>query len=169
MNMVASYIARTQEISWIFVIAVANLWTVSLVDVILNQHVISADVSMGIYCFCTEIVLEGDDQCIFRLYSQLVRVLETSGYLSHSDSLASTEESTTFDVDIRARHAGSGRSAEAIDDAVTLLLADKSFMSRRSSVRVLKLFCLIMERPQPRRSYMQSSLIWEDVLCLSLL
>ena len=44
----------------------------------------------------------------------------------------------------------SGRSAEEMDDIVTYLLTDYSFMSRRSLVRVLKFGCLIVEHPQKK-------------------
>ena len=56
----------------------------------------------------------------------------------------------TFVVKVRARHAGSERSAEMIDDIVAYLLADYSFMSRRSLVRVLKMCCLAIECPQKK-------------------
>ena len=91
-----------QVISWTSVIVA--VFVDRLVDVILGQQVISADFFMGVYCFCPEIILEGDDQHIFRLFSQLVHVLEKSGCLPHSDSLTSVEEFTTFVVDARARH-----------------------------------------------------------------
>ena len=87
-----------------------------LVDVIFGQHMVSADFFMGVYCFCPENLLEGDDQHVFHLYSQLFRVLEGSDCLSRSDSLASIEEFKTFVVDVRARHAGSERSAEKIEE-----------------------------------------------------
>ena len=38
------------------------------VNVLLVQHVLSADFSYGIYCFCPELLLEGDDQRVFQFF-----------------------------------------------------------------------------------------------------
>ena len=46
-----------------------------LVDVILGQQVVSSDFLQGLYCFCPELLLEGDDHHVFQLFSRLVRVL----------------------------------------------------------------------------------------------
>ena len=118
-----------------------------LVGVILGQQVVSSDFLQGLYCFCPELLLEGDDRHVFQLFSRLVRVLERCGCLSGSDARASIEEFTTFVVDARTRHRESGKSAEQIEDIVTYMLSDYSFMSRRSLVRVLKVCCLVVSRP----------------------
>ena len=119
-----------------------------LVDVILGQQVVSSDFFQGLYCFCPELLLEGDDQHVFQLFSRLVRVLERCGCLSSSDAQSSREEFTTFVVDVRTRHRESERSAEQIEDVTEYLLSDYSFMSRRSLVRVLKVCCLVVDRPR---------------------
>ena len=119
-----------------------------LVDVILEQQVVSSDFFQGLYCFCPELLLEGDDRHIFQLFSRLVRVLERCGCLSSSDAQSSREEFTTFVVDARTRHQESERSAEQIEDVTEYLLSDYSFMSRRSLVRVLKVCCLVVDRPR---------------------
>ena len=121
-----------------------------LVDVILSQHVVSSDFLQGLYCFCPELLLEGDDRHVFRLFSRLVRVLERCGCLPGGDAQASREEFTTLIVDARTRHRESERSAEQIEDVITYLLSDYSFMSRRSLVRVLKVCCLVIDRPQKK-------------------
>ena len=54
----------------------------------------------------------------------------------------------TFVVDARLCHAGSDNSAEGISDIVAYLLADYSFLSRKSLCRVFKLCCLVMRRPR---------------------
>ena len=119
-----------------------------LVDVILSQQVVSSDFLQGLYCFCPELLLEGDDRHIFQLFSRLVRVLERCGCLSISDALTRREEFATFVVSARTRHRDSERSAEQIKDVTVYLLSDYSFMSRRSLVRVLKVCCLVIDRPQ---------------------
>ena len=119
-----------------------------LVDVILGQQVVSSDFFQGLYCFCPELLLEGDDQHVFQLFSRLVRVLERCGCLSSSDAQSSREEFATFVVDVRTRHRESERSAEQIEDVTEYLLSDYSFMSRRSLVRVLKVCCLVVDRPR---------------------
>ena len=119
-----------------------------LVDVILGQQVVSSDFLQGLYCFCPELLLEGDDRHVFQLFSRLVRVLERCGCLSGSDAQSGREEFATFVVDARTRHQESGKSAEQIKDVTEYLLSDYSFMSRRSLVQLLKVCCLVVDRPQ---------------------
>ena len=121
-----------------------------LVDVILSQQVVSSDFLQRLYCLCPELLLEGDDRHVFRLFSRLVRVLERCGCLSGCDARASLEEFTTFVVDASTRHRESEKSAEQIEDVTTYLLSDYSFMSRRSLVRVLEVCCLVIDRPQKK-------------------
>ena len=77
-------------------------------------------------------------------------MLERCGCLSGGDAQASREEITNFVVDARTRHRESEKSAEHIGDVITYLLSDYSFMSRRSLVRVLKVCCLVIDRPQKK-------------------
>ena len=119
-----------------------------LVDVIVGQQVVSSDFLQGLYCFCPELLLEGDDRHVFQLISRLVRVLERSGCLSSSDAQSSREEFATFVVDARLRHRESEKSAEQIKDVIEYLFSNYSFMSRRSLVQVLKVCCLVVDRPQ---------------------
>ena len=90
-----------------------------LVDVILAQQVVSSDFFQGLYCFCPELLLEGDDRHVFQLFSRLLRVLESCGVIQSGVARTSLEEFTTFVVDARARHRDSGRSAEEISDIVS--------------------------------------------------
>ena len=46
-----------------------------LVDVILSLNLVSSEVMQGLYSFCPEILLEGDDQHIFCLFGKLLTVL----------------------------------------------------------------------------------------------
>ena len=118
-----------------------------LVDIILSLNLVTSEVMQGLYSFCPEILLEGDDQRIFRLFDKLLTVLKRSGYLSEDEAKTSMEEFTTYVVDARARHAASDRSAERIPDVVAHLLGDYSFLSRKCLLRVFKLCCLVIARP----------------------
>ena len=120
-----------------------------LVDVILECYVVASDFLQGVYSFCPELLLEGDDRYIFRLFGKLVQVLERSGALSHDDARTGTEEFVTFVVDVLSRHMDSGNGAESIADVVRDLLVDYSFLARRSLCRILRLCCLVLRRPAP--------------------
>ena len=121
-----------------------------LVDVVLGQQVVSSDFLQGLFCFCPELLLEGDDRHVFQLFSRLVRVLERSGCLSNGNARASLDKFTTFVVDAGTRHRGSDKRAEQVEYVTAYSLTDYSFMTRRSLVRVLKVCCLIVDRPQRR-------------------
>ena len=119
-----------------------------LVDVKLEElHLVSAVFLQGIYSFCPELLLEGDDQGVFQLFSKLLRVFERSRCSSSDDANASSEQFTTFVVDARDRHPNSGSNAEEMPDVVQHLLYDYSFAARRHLCRVLKLCCLVLDRP----------------------
>ena len=102
----------------------------------------------GLCSFCPELLLEGDNDCVFGLFKKLVLVLEKNRALSGSESKAAVEEFVTYVVDVRARHVSSGRSAEEIKNVVEFLLADYSFLSRKNLCRVLKLCCLVALKPR---------------------
>ena len=120
-----------------------------LVDVLLGSNLVASDFLQGVYAFCPELLLEGDDRYIFRLFSKLVRVLERSGALSSEEAKSGSEEFVTFVVDARRRHTDAERSAEDIVDVVSFLLNDYSFLARKDLCRILKLCCLVMRRPAP--------------------
>ena len=118
-----------------------------LVDVLLESNLVSSDFLQGAYSFCPELLLEGDDRYIFRLFSKLVRVLERSGALSSEEAKSGSEEFVTFVVDARRRHADAERSAESIADVMSYFLTDYSFLARKDLCRILKLCCLVMRSP----------------------
>ena len=119
-----------------------------LVDAILGQQPVTGEFSQGLYAFCPEFLLEGDDHHMLGLFSKLVRVLESSGCLSSSESRTAVEEYSTFVVDARRRHEDCGASAENVVDVQQYLLSDYSFLSRKSLVRVFKLCCLVALKPR---------------------
>ena len=117
-----------------------------LVEVILSLHLVSAEFYQGIYCFCPELLLEGDDRYILGLYAKLLRVLEKSGWLTTDVAKASLVEFTSYVVEVRVRHRDSDRSAAEIVDIVPYILADYSFCCRHNLVRVLELCSLVAMR-----------------------
>ena len=118
-----------------------------LEDVLVDSNLVSSDFLQGVYAFCPELLLDGDDRYIFRLFSKLVRVLERSGALSCEEAKSGSEEFVTFVVDARRQHVDSARSAEAIADVMDYFLSDYSFLARKNLCRLLKTCCLIMRRP----------------------
>ena len=119
-----------------------------LVTVILSQQSVTGDLPQGIYSFCPELLLEGDDHHMLLLFRKLIRVLERSGVKSALESKSATEEYSTFVVDARARHVSSEGIAEAIQDVRHHLLSDYSFLARKSLCRVFKLCCLVVSKPR---------------------
>ena len=119
-----------------------------LVDAILAQQPVTREFSQGLYAFCPELLLEGDDRHMLDLFSKLIRVLESSGCLSSSESRTAAEEYSTFVVDARRRHGNCGASAEDIVDVKQYSLSDYSFLSRKSLVRLSKLCCSIALKPR---------------------
>ena len=71
-----------------------------LVVSILSCQLVSASLLQGLYSFCPELLLEGDDDCVFSLFNKLVRVLERSGALSDLEFKAAVEEFVTYVVDV---------------------------------------------------------------------
>ena len=109
-----------------------------LVDAILSLHLVNGNFYQGIYCFCPEMLFEGDYRYIFGLFGKLVRVLEKVGCLSRDAVNASVEEFAAFLVEARFRHEESERAASAINDVVAYLLSDYGFLSRHNLIRVLQ-------------------------------
>ena len=117
-----------------------------LVVCILSRQLVSANLFQGLYSFRPELLLEGDNDCVFELFNKLIRALEKSGALSGSESKAAVEEAV-YVVDIRADHVSSGCRVEKIKNVVEFLLADYSFLSRKNLCRVFKLCCLVAMEP----------------------
>ena len=92
-------------------------------------------------------MLEGDDQSVFQLFSKLLRVFERSECLSSEVVSASSEEVTTYVIDVQARDRDSGARVEEIPDVVQYLLNDYCFSARHHFCQVLKLCCLVLDRP----------------------
>ena len=118
------------------------------VEIILAQYPASSDLMRYIYCFCPELLLEGGDEYIFGLFNCLVALLKRCKVLTDVEAGAATEEFLSFVVDVRARHDTGAQHAEEIPDLVAFLLADYSFLARKSLCRVFKLCCLVVVKPR---------------------
>ena len=68
----------------------------------------------GLYCFCPELLLEGDEKHVFDLFNRLARRLERCGAISDVEGKSAVEEFRTFVVDVRGRHAAGDEVAENI-------------------------------------------------------
>ena len=119
-----------------------------LIVVILKSPSASSRVSRGFYSFCPELLLEGDGQLVFRLFSDLCRILESCGALLSDESKAAVEEFSSYVVEKRSQHEASTGVASEIPDVVSLLLRDFGFQARVHGCRVLKLCVLITGRPR---------------------
>ena len=78
------------------------------VELILAQQAASSGFSSSLYCFCPELLLEGDDKHVFDMFNRLARHLERCGVISDIECESAVEEFRTFVVDVRGRHAASG-------------------------------------------------------------
>ena len=115
-----------------------------LVFVILKNPAVSSRVARGFSCFCPEIMLEGDDRAVFRLFADLTVVLESCGLLAADETKAGIEQFNSYIVEKRRQHDPSNITASEISDVVHCLLHDFSFQARHHVCRVLKLCCLVM-------------------------
>ena len=118
------------------------------VDIILVQYPAFSYFMRYIYCFRPELLLEGRDEYIFGLFNCLVALLKRCIVVTDTEAGAATEELLSFVVDIRARDDTSAQHADDVPDLVTFLLADYSFLARKSLCRVFKLCCLVIVKPQ---------------------
>ena len=110
-----------------------------LIVMILKCPSVSSWVSRGLYSFCPELVLEGEGQLVFRLFTDLCRVLESCGALLPDESKTAVEEFSSYVVEKRSRHEASMGVASEIPDIVCWLLRDFRFQARVHACRILKL------------------------------
>ena len=107
----------------------------------------SSAVSKGLYSFCPEMKLEGDDTTTFALFAGLCKVLETCGVIPSDVSRAAVEEYTSYVVERRKSHLSSGQAASGNADVVRHLLLDFWFQARHRVLRVCKLCCQFVGMP----------------------
>ena len=75
-------------------------------------------IAKGMYIFCPELMLEGDDSAVFSLFTESFRILGTCGELTSDDCSAAMEEFSSFAVEKRRYHAASEQSASGIVNIV---------------------------------------------------
>ena len=109
-----------------------------LVDVLLETNLSSSDFLQGVHAFCPEILLEGNDRYILRLFCKFVLAHEKSGSLSSEQLKSGAEEIVIFVVDDRLLNVACENSAEGIADVISYLLADYRFLSRKHLCRIFK-------------------------------
>ena len=115
----------------------------------LAQHCVCAcaDFMCGMYCFCPELLLKGDDRPVFDIFCKFVRILEHCGAVSFLEASSAVEKFLTYVVDARSRHVSGNKSAEKICDIMSHLLSDYSFLARKTLCQVFKLCCLVAIKP----------------------
>ena len=118
-----------------------------LVVTLLKNPSATSAVSKGIYSFCPELMLEGDNSTAFALFAGLCSILETCGVLASDESKGALDEYSSFIVERRKSHASSKQSATNIDDVVAYLLLDFGFQARHRVFRVFRLCCLFIGMP----------------------
>ena len=119
-----------------------------LILTILKSPSVTSRVARGLYCFCPELMLEGDGQLVFQLFPEMCRILESCGSLSSDESKAAVEEFSSYVVEKRVQHEVSQGVASDIPDIVSWLLRDFRIKARHHVCRVLKLYVLVTGRPR---------------------
>ena len=110
-----------------------------LIVVIVEQVSSTSDVSRGLYSFCPELLLEGDDYGALSLFAGLCHIFVVCGLVSKDESKAAVEEYSSYVVEKRRQHVDSGRSGSDVNNVVDFLLRDYSFQARRHVYHVFKL------------------------------
>ena len=119
-----------------------------VVVLLLKTSTVTSIVSRGLYSFCPAMMLEGDNVIAFTLFADLCRLLVDCGALLSDAATAAQEEYTSFVVEERGLHSGSGRTSESTTDVMQFLLQDFGFQARHRLLRVFKLCCLIVGTPR---------------------
>ena len=104
----------------------------------------NSGISRGLYCFCPEIMLEGDDQHVFELFDSLCELFGSCNVLSADDLKAAAVEYKSYVVEKRRHHKDYTYGASKIRDVVQFLLRDFDFQSRTHVFRLFKICCLLV-------------------------
>ena len=114
------------------------------VFLVLEHMTVTSGISRGLYCFCPEIMLEGDDQHVFELFDSLCELFGSCNVLSADDLKAAAVEYKGYVVEKRRHHKASTYGASEIRDVVQFLLRDFGFQSRTHVFRLFKICCLLV-------------------------
>ena len=104
--------------------------------------------SQGVYRFCPEILLEGDDSTVFGLFASLCELLKSYDVVTVDESEAAVEDFHSYIVEKRRQHEGGSHTASDIPDVIRYLVRDLSFQALVHLFRVFKLCCLIIGVPE---------------------
>ena len=113
-------------------------------SLILSSTAVTSGVSRGLYSFCPEIMLQGDDHHIFELFGSLCDLLRVCHVLPPDDLNASVAEFKSYVIEKRRHYEDSTCAASEIGDVVQFLLRDFAFQSRTHVCRLFKLCCLVV-------------------------
>ena len=105
----------------------------------------SSPVSQGLYCFCPELLLDGDDVVVFDLFAKLVGCLGRCGLLSSRKFAESKSEFLPYVEEARQWHVSGGTVSSDVKNVVTYLMRQFAFQSRHCLMRVFQLCCLFVE------------------------
>ena len=118
-----------------------------LVSLVLASTAVTSGVSRGLYAFCPEIMLEGDDHHIFKLFGSLCDLFRSCHVMS-SDSLNAAAEFKSYVIEKRRHYEEATCAASEIPDVVQFLLRDFAFQSRTHVFRLFKICCLVVGVPK---------------------
>ena len=129
------------------------------VFLILDNVTVTSGISRGLYSFCPEIMLEGDDQHVFGLFNSLCELFLTCNVLSPDELKAASAEYRSYVEERRRHHEKSTYAASEIQDVVQFLLRDFGFQFRTHILRLSKIYCLIVRTPDSNPSSVTIDLI----------
>ena len=119
-----------------------------LVSLILTSTAVTSGVSRGLYAFCPEIMLGGDDHHIFELFGSLCDLFRSCHVMSSDGLNAAVAEFKSYVIEKRRHYEDATCAASEIPDVVQFLLRDFAFQSRTHVIRLFKICCLVVGVPK---------------------
>ena len=119
-----------------------------LVSLILTSTAVTSGVSRGLYAFCPEIMLGGDDHHIFELFGSLCDLFRSCHVMSSDGLNAAVAEFKSYVIEKRRHYEDATCAASEIPDVVQFLLRDFAFQSRTHVFRLFKICCLVVGVPK---------------------
>ena len=118
------------------------------VSLILTSTAVTSGVSRGLYAFCPEIMLGGDDHQIFELFGSLCDLFKSCHVMSSDGLNAAAAEFKSYVIEKRRHYEDATCAASDISDVVQFLLRDFAFQSRTHVFRLFKICCLVVGVPK---------------------
>ena len=119
-----------------------------LVSLILTSTAVTSGVSRGLYAFCPEIMLGGDDHHIFELFGSLCDLFRSCHVMSSDGLNAAVAEFKSYVIEKRRHYEDATCAASEIPDVVQFLLRDFAFQSRTHVFRLFKICFLVVGVPK---------------------